>query len=712
MSGASFKRYSSGVSGTELNIHYGDTAPEDASKLWIKGTQPDNIEFLQNITSENEVSGISLLGTKLSPIRTGVACATMGNKIYIFGGQQQVLSDTSTSSFVTYSTIQVYDASSNTIETLSAVLDSALGFVSCASVGTSIYIFGGQYSYKFASRYGGTENFYLAKAYDKIQIFDTKSNSITTLADETVGGYGAGMCCCAIGDKIYLFGGRDGGRASSSSYDIRYTQSSRIRVFDTNTNTIKTLSTTLPSALSFASCAAVDNKIYLFAGESSASKNIFVYDTILDTTETLTGISTTIGKYAGSLSMGSKIYLFAGQDKYDIQIFDSTALTIENSEELLKTGDSITVSPYGDEIYIVGTDDGRIQKFATRFILTNNHMLIEEGYQYNLFDIVKSPTRVQIGVRSAYIGDETGYAAKADAYLFDGTNWKNINTDISILVKLYPPTISISNDTLIITNDKRNGSNVTSYEIYKDGVLLTTLTNTSVDLSALITAAGTYAITAKAKGTNYEDSVLSNAVNYMAVNMTYQANQVASDTSLTTTVNCQVGDLVIAAIVVRSALTLPDGWTLVSTSNVITGDSNNQTLSFAYKVATSTSESITVTQATAGRIYTTLCALQGATSVTDIGYAYSAASTTVTSLAVTKTAGIKLWAASSPLWSTSAPYGDWSCSAETKYIAVDQASYQPRLGVFYEPDDELTSVTFIPQSTATYITVGGLNILY
>ena len=239
---------------------------------------------------------------------------------------------------------------------------------------------------------------------------------------------------------------------------------------------------------------------------------------------------------------------------------------------------------------------------------------------------------------------------------------------------------------------------------------MTTTTNTSFDLSSLISEIGTYSIAVKAIGTNVEKSELSNEAKYIRVNMTYAANQVESNTSLTTSVNCQVGDLVVAAIIVRSALTLPEGWTLVSTSNVISGDSANQTLSFAYKVATSTSESITVTQATSGRIYTTVCALQGAKSVTDIGYTYSTTDTE-NSLTVDKTAGVKLWAASIPFWSTSAPYGDWTCSADTKYIAVDQASYQPRLGVFYEPNDELTRVTFSEQVTG-YIIVGGLNISY
>lgn len=75
---------------------------------------------------------------------------------------------------------------------------------------------------------------------------------------------------------------------------------------------------------------------------------------------------------------------------------------------------------------------------------------------------------------------------------------------------------------------------------------------------------------------------------------------------------------------------------------------------------------------------------------------------------------MKLWAASSTIWKTSVPYGDWTCSADTKYIAVDQAAYQPRLGVFYEFDDTEQEITFNTPlvGPTSNIIVGGLNISY
>lgn len=185
------------------------------------------------------------------------------------------------------------------------------------------------------------------------------------------------------------------------------------------------------------------------------------------------------------------------------------------------------------------------------------------------------------------------------------------------------------------------------------------------------------------------------------------AVEVQSGTTLNSSVDCNVGDLVIAAIVVRSALTLSDGWTLIGTSTPIASDDYNQTLSWAYKYAESESESITVTQATANRIYINMCALQGATGFTDNGFVYDTATDT-TSFTITRPSGLVLWAASKPTWTSSAPYTQWVISNNSPFTALDQATTQPRLALFYDQSDE-AEVTFTTQSTGVR-TFGSLTI--
>ena len=185
------------------------------------------------------------------------------------------------------------------------------------------------------------------------------------------------------------------------------------------------------------------------------------------------------------------------------------------------------------------------------------------------------------------------------------------------------------------------------------------------------------------------------------------AAEVKSGTTLTSQVACNVGDLVIAAIVTRSPLTVSDGWSLISTSTAIAGDTLNQILSWAYKYAESESESITVTQETANRIYINMCSLQGATGYVDNGFTYDTATDT-TSFTITKPSGLTLWAASTPSWSTSPPYGAGTISNDSSSTQLDQASTQPRLALFYDQSND-SSVTFTTGTTGVR-TFGSLTI--
>ena len=76
--------------------------------------------------------------------------------------------------------------------------------------------------------------------------------------------------------------------------------------------------------------------------------------------------------------------------------------------------------------------------------------------------------------------------------------------------QLEAPTISLNGNLL----SSSTVPHATSYAIYSDNTLLTTITTTSVDLSTLITTAGTYTIYAIAKATGYVDSEKSNEVSY------------------------------------------------------------------------------------------------------------------------------------------------------------------------------------------------------
>lgn len=162
-------------------------------------------------------------------------------------------------------------------------------------------------------------------------------------------------------------------------------------------------------------------------------------------------------------------------------------------------------------------------------------------------------------------------------------------------------------------------------------------------------------------------------------------NDVDSATTLDTTITCEIGDLILAQIIVRSALTLPTDWTLLRTIPAVE-TTYNQTLSFAYKRATSTSETLTVTQASAGRIYTNLVRLSNAVSISYIQSCENTG-TNIASISSTKpgTPNMVIWGASSALWKDPSPYGDWTYSPSTlDYYSLPQSTRAPRLGTFID----------------------------
>lgn len=150
--------------------------------------------------------------------------------------------------------------------------------------------------------------------------------------------------------------------------------------------------------------------------------------------------------------------------------------------------------------------------------LQNNKLyLVCNAVMNNKVKIVNSNSaKITIGITSAFKGDENNKAKEVTAYVHDGVNWHTLAGEIT-LTKLYAPKISISEKTLTITNDERNGSYVTNYKVYTGSTLLTTITATTLDLTTVITVYGTYNISVIATGTGYTDSDSSNVVEYICV---------------------------------------------------------------------------------------------------------------------------------------------------------------------------------------------------
>lgn len=139
----------------------------------------------------------------------------------------------------------------------------------------------------------------------------------------------------------------------------------------------------------------------------------------------------------------------------------------------------------------------------------------------------KKLTSVEIPTSVTNIGDYA-FSRRDTTIIFKGTmeQWSNVQiynflafynadptvicTDGKIKGQLAKPTISLTNNMLTITGS----TSATSYSIYIDGMLLTTVTDAEFDLSTMGLSTGSYAISVKAKAVGYTSSVVSASVTY------------------------------------------------------------------------------------------------------------------------------------------------------------------------------------------------------
>lgn len=140
---------------------------------------------------------------------------------------------------------------------------------------------------------------------------------------------------------------------------------------------------------------------------------------------------------------------------------------------------------------------------------------------------------------------------------------------------------------------------------------------------------------------------------------TSAVNEVSQGTTLTTSVSCTVGDLIVATFeTLGSEYTLPSGWILLGDSGEVSTGGYTQRTGMAYKIAESTTESFTLTQTSSSRIFTNLIAITGASIGTFSGFTKNETNNTITA---TKPQGLVIWAISTMWWGSKwevTPNGD------------------------------------------------------
>lgn len=101
-----------------LNIHFGQTAPEDISKLWVKTDKyPNDVIISPKITGEKNIMEYKIATLPIKDY--GIGVAQVNGIIYMFGGQNSRTS------------IRKFDPETGEIITLNATLTVSGSGINC-----------------------------------------------------------------------------------------------------------------------------------------------------------------------------------------------------------------------------------------------------------------------------------------------------------------------------------------------------------------------------------------------------------------------------------------------------------------------------------------------------------------------------------------------------------------------------------------------------
>lgn len=390
-----FEGESSG-GGAELNIAYGDTAPEDTSKLWVKTSEPSAVKVAKS-AQYVEVDGSATIET-MAPlsVSTGNAIVgAVGSKIYVIGGFQ--------ASGTYIDTIQCYDTETQTATTLSATVDVQISASAYATIGTKIYFAGGWESQNVSG----------------IRCFDTETQTVTNLGHTEITGHG--KCADAVGKKMYIF-----------------TETTDIYVYDTEADVLSKMSTTFPVSVQYKTARAVETKIYIVGGDGS--NKIYCFDT---ETEVVTQLSTTLPSAIQGLGLAEHngcLYVFGGKDASNTVL--NTIHFIDVSHDTLSTLSTtlpnaiyrVGLAKVDDTIYIMGgltsgtSSTPNVVSFVPGMVMAvaTNELFILSALQ-NYFSIVKTDNiDVELGISGVFKGNADGIGEEVEAALHNGTSWVTI----------------------------------------------------------------------------------------------------------------------------------------------------------------------------------------------------------------------------------------------------------------------------------------------
>lgn len=398
--------------GMELNIAYGDTPPEDTTKMWCKTSQADGVDILL-------VDRIDSLPALSKNIAAG-ALVVVDNKIYI------VCPTTDPYSGASGAESKIYCYDTETKEILPGT------FKTRNRGGCSAWYYNGKV-YSFG---GSTTN----RMYNNSVTMTKLSDGSKTELSFSFDGYTFGMAIGTMNEKVYLLGGGNDSDSGSGS--------KRIACFDCETDTITTIDAELPAGRVGAGYVTHGNNIYVIGGAAGSyigQTTIYRFDMVTHDVETMAYLPKKLFRPACAL-FGDEIYIMYGTEKINtsasevsndsIYVYNILENTVkEFPEKVNKPMKRPPLCAKADQFYLiggyidngsVGTPTNQVNTFRAYPVSRPDCLAIEIADAGVPFSVFTGQNNVCCPVYGVFKGNDDGTAEPVETAIYNGDEWQTI----------------------------------------------------------------------------------------------------------------------------------------------------------------------------------------------------------------------------------------------------------------------------------------------
>ena len=483
----------------DLNIAYGDVAPANTNKLWVKSASPDIITISSDFAYKNceETTGVATnnIFSSILDVCDGGYC------LYILTSNA------------------IYRMSKTTFEC--SIVYSVSSATSLCLVNNKIFYLSTHHTeYSSPNPYG--DNWQRDQA--KLFSYDLSNNTVKEITKVGVVSHYKGKIVAYNGD-VYMVGGGDYYHyyhALPSTNTTQYNQAKLVTVYSPNKNTVKTFEVDTGNTWN-SNRVLIDDKIYVFGGalndaeDATQNDGIYIIDLSLLTSQKLNTTLPIATSKIGVSTLGENIYISGGfkteKDIYKYNILTETITKIDIA--LTHNRTACTTFFVGPNLYLAGTNNN-VDKVRIFSHLQNSNLKLLCTYKGDKFKFSENLTESISNILGVYKGDENNIAQLVESYAYDGTNWVGLDGTI-IFTKLYPPSgVYISGSILHIVNDFRNNGKTITFYVYKGESGSTDHTSgNTIDLSdKTYINVGDNGLRVGARAEGYTESEKSAEVNY------------------------------------------------------------------------------------------------------------------------------------------------------------------------------------------------------